>query len=118
MLIRVDPALPTPLFEQLANSIRQQIAAGLLPASSRLPSARTLAEQLSLNLHTALRGYQILRDEGLIELRPGRGAVVTKNSINDPALAELLSAVALRSAELGISENLLIALLREARSKL
>ncbi|AYY11403.1 GntR family transcriptional regulator [Actinobacteria bacterium YIM 96077] len=77
MLVRVDPSSPEPLFAQLAAAVRGAIARGELTAGQRLPGARDLAESLGLNIHTVLRGYQLLRDEGLVELRRGRGAVVT-----------------------------------------
>ena len=72
MLIKVDPGSEEPLFAQIAHSIREQAASGDLSEKTRLPSARDLAEQLDVNLHTVLKAYQLLRDEGLVELRRGR----------------------------------------------
>ncbi|MFF2808796.1 GntR family transcriptional regulator [Streptomyces sp. NPDC058000] len=77
MLFRVDPGSSVPLGDQIAASVRGAIADGSVRAGERLPAARALAASLGVNVHTVLRGYQRLKEEGLIELRRGRGAVVT-----------------------------------------
>ena len=91
MLIKIDPAGTEPLFTQLAASVRGAIVRGEVSAGERLPSARDLATSLGVNIHTVLRGYQELRDEGLLELRRGRGAVVTDSAVG--GRAELQRAV-------------------------
>ncbi|WP_173924073.1 GntR family transcriptional regulator [Agromyces sp. Marseille-P2726] len=87
MLIRLDSALPTPLFEQLASALRSAIIDGRVIGGERLPAARQLASSLGLNVHTVLRAYRLLRDEGLIELHRGRGAVVVVRIGGHAALA-------------------------------
>ncbi len=82
MLWQVDPTSSTPLHVQVAACVRREMAAGRLDRGDRLPSAKEVAAVLDVNLHTVLRAYQSLRDEGLIDLRRGRGAVV---SATDPA---------------------------------
>lgn len=77
MLVRIDPSSPEPLHAQIARSVRRAVLAGELARGERLPSARDLADSLGINMHTVLRGYATVRDDGLIELRRGRGAVVT-----------------------------------------
>ncbi len=79
MLLRLDPEAPTPIYEQLSAAIRSQVAAGAAAPGDRLPAARDLATQLDINVHTVLRAYGQLREEGLIELRRGRGAVVRRD---------------------------------------
>jgi len=91
MLFRIDPASDEPLYAQLAAQVRTAVAHGELRAGERLPSARDLAESLEVNLHTVLHAYQELRDEGLVDLRRGRGAVVTGHTA--PDLSELHTAV-------------------------
>lgn len=77
MLIRIDPNSSVPLGDQIAAAVRGAISDGSVEPGERLPAARALADSLGVNVHTVLRGYQRLREEGLIELRRGRGAVVT-----------------------------------------
>ncbi|MEU3373967.1 GntR family transcriptional regulator [Streptomyces sp. NPDC006711] len=114
MLFRVDPASPQPLGDQIAASVRRAIAEGEVAPGDRLPSARSLADSLGVNVHTVLRGYQCLRDEGLIELRRGRGAVV----VGDPG-AGGMAALMLRvrelvaeARELGLTEEEVVRLVR------
>lgn len=82
MLISLDHADGTPLYEQLARAISEALAAGDLADGERLPSARELAAQLDVNMHTVLRAYAALSDEGLLKVRRGRGAV----AVAPPAL--------------------------------
>ena len=115
MLFRIDPGAPQPLFSQLAGQVRTAAIRGELSPGQRLPSARDLAESLDVNLHTVLRAYQDLRDEGLIELRRGRGAVVTEKAAQDlVALREAVAEVAALAKNSGLSTDTTLALVKEA----
>ena len=116
MLFRVDPSSAAPLGDQIAACVRGALADGTLEAGERLPAARVLADSLGVNVHTVLRGYQQLRDEGLIELRRGRGAVVVDGA-PPPARARLLERVrelAAGARELGLTEQEVVTLVRAA----
>lgn len=115
MLFRVDPKSAMPLGEQIAASVRGALAEGRAAPGERLPSAREVADSLGVNVHTVLRGYQRLRDEGLIELRRGRGAVVTANSPSARAvlLGEVRQLVEDARA-LGLDDEEVIGLVRNA----
>jgi GntR family transcriptional regulator len=116
MLFRVDPTSTVPLFDQLAASVRTELARGTLRAGERLPSAREVAAALDINIHTVLKAYQELRDEGLIDLRRGRGAVVTESAGLHPELLAAVRALVVeaRRAEVGVTT--LTALIREEYS--
>lgn len=113
MLITVDPASQQPLADQVAASVRAALAKGTAYPGDTLPSARTVAAALDINLHTVLRGYQQLRDEGLVELRRGRAAVI----IGDGAgldLAEAARTFAQAVRHLGTPEHEAIEAVRTA----
>jgi GntR family transcriptional regulator len=71
---RDDPAL---LHDQVAAQIRRAIADGEAKPGERLPPARHLAAVMHVNTNTVLRALRMLRDEGLLELRPGLGIRVS-----------------------------------------
>ncbi|MFC6598621.1 GntR family transcriptional regulator [Kitasatospora paranensis] len=115
MLFRVNPASPLPLAEQIAGAVRGALADGSVRPGERLPSARALADSLDVNMHTVLRGYQLLRDEGLIELRRGRGAVVAAGASPDRTrLRESAVGLVAEARALGLSDPEILDLVRAA----
>jgi GntR family transcriptional regulator len=86
---RLDPADPTALHEQAAAQIRRAIAEGQAAPGERLPPASDLAAVLGVNRNTVLRALRLLREEGVLEFRRGRGITVTAAA---PQSAALLAA--------------------------
>ena len=74
--VKVDRHDPTDLYEQVAAEIRRAIADGEATPGERLPPAKDLAAVLDVNTNTVLRALRLLRDEGLLEFRRGRGISV------------------------------------------
>ena len=74
--VKIDRDEPTELYEQVAAEIRRAIAEGEATPGERLPPARDLAAVLEVNSNTVLRALRLLRDEGLLEFRRGRGITV------------------------------------------
>ena len=72
MFIRIDQALPDPLYRQIRDEVVRGIAQGELAPGDALPSVRNLASDLGINLHTVNKAYALLRDEGFVLMR-GRG---------------------------------------------
>ena len=114
MLIRVDASAAAPLATQIAGQLRGAIARGEVAEGERLPSARALAQSLDVNLHTVLRAYAELRDEDLLELRRGRGAVVRSGTSSELAtLAQLVHDVVAQAQRLGVSRDELTTMIKE-----
>jgi GntR family transcriptional regulator len=74
--VKVDRAEPTSLHDQVAAELRRAIANGEAKPGERLPPARDLAAVLGVNRNTVLRALRMLRDEGLVDFRRGRGVTV------------------------------------------
>lgn len=74
--VKVDKSDATDLYEQVAGEIRRAIADGEAKPGERLPPAKDLAAVLDVNTNTVLRALRVLRDEGLLEFRRGRGITV------------------------------------------
>lgn len=113
MLIRIDPASDVAIYDQIAASVRADASRGTLAPGDKLPSARELADALDVNIHTVLRAYQALRDEGLVDLRRGRGAVITDAAVTARALLDGVRALVAEARRDGISAQTLISLIRE-----
>ena len=113
MLIRIDADVATAIFDQVAASVRSDIVAGHLVPGDRLPAAREVADALDINVHTVLCAYQQLRDEGLVDLRRGRGAVISAGAAPLADLAQDVRALVARAAGLGVSQTTRASLVKE-----
>jgi GntR family transcriptional regulator len=113
MLIKVDAGSTEPLFAQIAAQVRGAIAAGRVGEGDRLPPARELAEALGVNMHTVLRAYGDLRDEGLVDMRRRRGVIVRAAGDTRARLLELARDLAAEANRQGLSKAELRKLLEE-----
>ncbi|MCX7542582.1 GntR family transcriptional regulator [Corynebacterium sp. P5848] len=109
MLITLDTSSPVPVYTQLVAALTRSITDGETPAGARLPSAGELAEALDLNRNTVLRAYRQLRDQGLVELRRGKGATVLRPPERITAVENALDALARLARESGVSLDQLAA---------
>lgn len=99
MFIQIDQASETPIYQQLRNQIVAGIAAGQLAPGDSLPSVRSLASDLGINLHTVNKAYALLRDEGYILMRGRAGATVAPPPGGDAAEKRLADGLLLLVAE-------------------
>ena len=76
MFDRLDPRSPTPLYAQIAGTIRVAVAAGELESGQTLPSVRQLAMRLRVNPATVVQAYRDLEAEGFVEMRQGAGTFI------------------------------------------
>jgi GntR family transcriptional regulator len=102
LLIRILGNDETPLYSQIASQLRRAITEGSVKEGERLPAARELAESLQVHMHTVLRAYDELRQEGLLDVRRGRGVVVVGNGQGRARLVELGRAYVAEGARQGL----------------
>src|SRR3954449_6493564 len=74
--VKVNRTGSLDLHDQVAAAIRRAIAEGEAKPGERLPPARDFAKALGVKANTVLRAMRLLRDEGLLEFRRGRGVTV------------------------------------------
>lgn len=116
MLITLERNSGVPVFRQICDQVRFQVAAGVLRAGAEIPSTRDLGERLGVNPMTVSKAYASLEQEGVLERRPGLSLVVrgasngsTRGATGDLArelkhdeLARLLQPAAIAARQLGI----------------
>src|SRR5688572_22874824 len=78
--MRIEPASPIPIFQQIADGVRAAVAAGVYKPGDLIPSVRAHALTLLVNPNTVQRAYEQLEREGLIESRKGTGMVVAADA--------------------------------------
>ena len=83
-MVHLDYRDARPIYVQIMDGLRQQIASGVLPQGDRLPSVRELAVELSINPNTIQRSYRQLEMEGWIATVPGKGCFVCSIPTGDP----------------------------------
>ena len=103
----IAPSDPTPIYRQIVEQVRRQIAGGQLSTGIELPSVRAVAQLHAINPMTVSKAYSLLEAEGLLERRRGMGMVVAGQGARravDPErlLAPLLQALVRQAAELGL----------------
>ena len=76
MFIRLEHSSAVPVYRQIIDQIKYQIARGVLRPGDRLPSVRDLARQLPVNQNTVLKAYDLLATEGVLSRRQGDGTFV------------------------------------------
>lgn len=82
MHIQINNASERPVYQQIVDQVKRDIALGRLKPEEKLPTVRELAGQLAINPNTIGKAYSRLEREGIITTRPGSGAFVADLSTN------------------------------------
>ena len=96
-MVHLDYRDAKPIYTQIVENFRLQIATGVLQPGDKLPSVRELAQQMSINPNTIQRAYRELELQGVIQTIPGKGCFVCGIadrpdwSALDKAVAQLLA---------------------------
>jgi DNA-binding transcriptional MocR family regulator len=109
-------ALSIPRYQQIARQLGDTLRFGVLTGGDKLPSVRTLSQELGVSINTIQQAYYCLEAEGLVEARPQSGYYVR-------TLVERMGDVPRRSApqstahqtSLSDQEPILLRLMRQQR---
>ena len=77
-MLTIDYRSVESLYIQIKNNYKKMIMSGSLKENEMLPSVRTLAGNLAINVNTVQRAYRELEQEGYIYSIPGKGNFVAK----------------------------------------
>ncbi|HEY4601752.1 MAG TPA: GntR family transcriptional regulator [Cerasibacillus sp.] len=119
MLIQLDMESKDPLYTQLRNQIVEGIASNRLKPGDALPSVRSLAQDIGINLHTVNKAYKQLEHEGFLVIQRQKGALIHPDGVpqaDDFYWMELSKALRPMIAEAkcrGIDEHQLTTLCQE-----
>ena len=76
LTLAIDRQGEAPVYEQVADQVRQRVASGALQPGTALPSVRQLAGDLGVNLNTIARAYRLLESEGFLVIHDRAGVEV------------------------------------------
>jgi GntR family transcriptional regulator len=114
--IHVLPNSGVPIYRQLIDQLRTQIAGGRIGAGEFLPSVRQVAEELQVNPMTVSKAYSQLERDGVVELVRGQGMRVNENATNGKvrreAILPLLKQVAATAKQLSLKPEQVVAQLK------
>jgi GntR family transcriptional regulator len=106
---RVEFKPGVPPYEAVVFAVKKAVASGALGAGDALPSVRVMSRELKLNPNTCQKAVAALTAEGMLEIRPGVGTVLTggRQLEEDEALGELageVEALVIEAQRRGLSE--------------
>lgn len=78
----LDRESPVPLYHQIFETLRYDIATGRLGPGDELPSVRRAAKRFEVNMHTVRRAYAALVEAGLAETHGRRGTRVLAGAVS------------------------------------
>ena len=96
--MKISQSSGVPIYQQIADSFRNDILAGRLKEGEYLPSIRELAKDLRISVITTMKAYEILSEEGYITPAQGKGYYVNSQD------SELLKEQHLRKVESSLND--------------
>jgi GntR family transcriptional regulator len=109
--ILIDPRSDRPVYQQIIDHIKREIALKRLLPGEQLPTVRELAQHLVINPNTIGKAYKYLEQEGILTTRPGAGAFVSQEgsrlsqSAKKKIVCELLDRAAVERVTLQVEPS-------------
>ncbi len=82
MQMTIDNTSNRPVYQQIIDHIKRDVALGRLLRDDKLPTVRQLAAQLIINPNTIAKAYRQLEADGIITTKPGSGAFIAQLNSN------------------------------------
>ena len=87
-VIRIDLSSSVPAYRQIADAIRALLVNRELRPGEQLPTVRQLAIDLAVHHNTVAEAYRLLSDEGWLDLKRRRGAMVVERATPNASARE------------------------------
>lgn len=120
-MVHLDYRDARPIYTQISDGFREQIAAGIMEQGDKLPSVRELATQLTINPNTIQRAYRELELQGWIATVPGKGCfacgVPLDAQLENQPLLQQFDALTAQLMNAGITRQELIRRISEGGNK-
>lgn len=117
MIIEIQPYSEKPIYEQLILEIKRGIITGELQPGEAVPSVRTLASDIGINMHTVNKVYKHLQQEKVL-VKQKSGFIVNPERLKPTPdvidqLSQHLYEVVIEKELYGLSEEEILAMMRE-----
>src|SRR5512140_753055 len=114
MQFRIDNASDRPVYQQIVDQVKRDVALGRIANGEKLPTIRQLAAQLVMNPNTIAKAYRQLEQEGIIVTRPGAGAFIANldntlsKEVRKKMLCEQLELVVVEAIHMQVDKQTLL----------
>ena len=123
MQIRIDNASDRPVYQQIIDHVKRDIALGRIIKNEKLPTVRQLAGQIAINPNTIAKAYRQLEQQGIIVTKAGAGAFVANldsnlsRSVRKKLISEELERIAVDAFHMQIESQTLLEWFNSAIAK-
>ncbi len=125
MLLVLDMVGDKPVYIQIAEWLENEILGGNIKEDEKIYSQYQLAEMFNINPATAARGINILAEQGILYKKRGLGMFLAANAMEkiqhkrrNHTLKKLVEQVVVEARRLGIDEEELLGIMRQAGKEL
>ncbi len=99
--MQIDFNAAKPIYEQVIDGFKKEIARGDLQPGDKLPSQRDMAKEIEVNPNTVQRAYREMENIELVETKRGRGTFIKEG---DEVMKKINKEMACAALEKFISE--------------
>lgn len=123
MQFKIDNASERPVYQQIIDQVKRDVALGRLSNGEKLPTIRELAAQLVMNPNTIAKAYRQLEQDGIIITRPGAGAFIANldttlsKDVRKKMLCEQLERVVIEAIHMQVDKQTFLQWVRDTIEK-